>query len=151
MTDETERASLYTRPKSGIALPETGMNTPRMVIALPETGIHTPRMVIALPETGIAPPETGMHTPRMVIAPPEKVIAPPETGMHTPRMVIALPKPVIRTPGTHPLHPATHRHTYILYIPYTSVTSPSANDQTHRITISQLIYTLCSSPHAASA
>ena len=109
MTDETERASLYTRPKSGIALPETGMNTPRMVIALPKTGI--------------APPEMGIHTPRMVIALPEKVIAPPEMGMNTPRMVIAPPetgiappKPVIRTPGTHPLHPATHRHTYIYLI-----------------------------------
>ena len=74
MTDETERASLYTRPKSGIAQPEMGMHTPRMVIA---------------------PPETGMHTPRMVIAPPEMGIAPP---------------------GTHPLHPATHRHTYIYLI-----------------------------------
>lgn len=95
MTDETERASLCTRPKSGIALPKTGMNTPRMVIALPEMGMHTPRMVIALPET-------GMNTPRMVIAPPETGIAPP--------------KPVIRTPGTHPLHPATHRHTYIYLI-----------------------------------
>ncbi len=95
MTDETERASLCTRPKSGIAPPETGMHTPRMVIAPPETGMNTPRMVIALPETVIAPPEMGMHTPRMVIAPPETVIRPP---------------------GTHPLHPATQRHTYIYLI-----------------------------------
>lgn len=79
-------------------------------------GIHTPCMVIALPEKVISPPEMGIHTPRMVIAPPE-------TGIHTPRMVIALPEtgiappePVIRTPGTHPLHPATHRHTYIYLI-----------------------------------
>ena len=88
MTDETERASLYTRPKSDIAPPEMGMNTPRMVIAPPEK-------VIALPKTGIAPPKTGMNTPRMVIATPEMGIAPP---------------------GTHPLHPATHRHTYIYLI-----------------------------------
>ena len=109
MTDETERASLCTRLKSGIAPPETGIHTARMVIAPPEMGIHTPRMVIA-------PPETGMHTPRMVIAPPEMGMNTPRMVIAPPKMGIAPPKPVIRTPGTHPLHPATHRHTYIYLI-----------------------------------